>query len=141
MSEEKSLALIPEDMFGGQGLGRLWTTIPNDGSRESAAKIANAMDEAESLRDHMGEVLEIENVLLHDVTLEGENGEEIPAVRTVLIGADGTCYAAVSNGVISSLQKIFALVGVGPWTPPLKVVAKEVNTRKGRRTLRLKLAE
>lgn len=141
MSEEKALVAIPEDMFGGHGPGRLWTTIPSDGSRENAAKIANAMDDAESLRDYMGQVLEIENVLLHDVVLEGENGEEIPAVRTVLIGADGTCYAAVSNGVISSLQKIFALVGVGPWTPPLKVVAKEVNTRKGRRTLRLKLAE
>lgn len=135
----KELAL--SDMFQENGMGRLWTSLPDDGSRETVAKITNAMSEAVSLREYMGKVLEIENVLLHDVVLEGENGEDVPAVRVVLLDPEGNGYAAVSNGVISSLQLFMALAGPAPWRPPLKLVAREVNTRKGRRTIRLKMVE
>jgi hypothetical protein len=137
ISKELSLS----DIFQGNGMGRLWTTLPSDGSRSAAVVVENAMSDAESIRDHIGAVLEIENVLLHDVVIEGENGEDVPAVRAVLIDSKGQGYAAVSNGVISSLQTLMALCGPGPWNPPLKVVPREVKTRKGYRTLRLKLVE
>lgn len=140
MPDKDTSLMVAEEMFGA-GMGRVWTSIPNDGSRKSIAAISNAMDDAESLRDHLGEVLEIENILLHDVTIEREDGEDFPAVRAVLIGSDGTCYASVSSGVISSLQKILTLAGMAPWTPPLRLVAREVNTRKGRRTIRLRMLE
>jgi hypothetical protein len=138
-SESKELAL--SDMFHENGMSRLWTTLPNDGSRAAAVIVENAMSDAGSIRDHIGAVLEVENILLHDVVIEGESGEDIPAVRAVLIDSKGQGYAAVSNGVISSLQTLMALCGPGPWTPPLKVVPREVKTRKGYRTLRLKLVE
>ncbi|MFE2611637.1 hypothetical protein ACFXDI_52175 [Streptomyces mirabilis] len=49
---------------------------------------------------------------------------------------------SVSQGVASSLQRIIGIVGQGPWTDePLKVVPKEVKTRRGFKTLTLALVD
>ncbi|MGG1343891.1 hypothetical protein ABE244_25705 [Bacillus toyonensis] len=118
-----------------------FSSIQNDGSRESQIKIYNAVSDAEnSLVDHVGEVLEITDMVAHTITLEDEvSKEDVEALRVVLIAKDGTAYHAISQGVVSSLQRIIAIVGQAPWNPALQVVPVEKKTRKGFRTLTLKL--
>lgn len=106
-------------------------TIQDDGTRASKIAIYNAIStEGEQLSDHLKEVLEIVNVAAHPVRLTDPNtGEITNAMRTVLIGKDGKCYQAVSEGVVSSLNRIFAIVGSAPWTDePLKIRPVQVTT-------------
>lgn len=121
--------------------GNFFCSIPSDGTRASAVKIYNAINsKGESLDDHKNEVLEIVNVAAHPVELVDENtGELVQTLRTVLIDKDGKNYDAVSQGVASSLQKIFAIVGPAPFTPPLKIKVVEQKTRKGYKTNTIEL--
>lgn len=126
-------------LFGGEKLSAEYTSIPNDGTREAAAAIFNSFGDAESLGDNVGQVIEVEHVSAHTVEIESEENGVVTAVRCILISPDGTRYAAVSTGVMDSVKKLFAAVGLPPWTPPVKIAAKNVKTRKGFKTLRLEL--
>ncbi|MGE7954933.1 hypothetical protein [Lysinibacillus xylanilyticus] len=110
--------------------------------RKSKIKLYNAISDSEnSLDDHKGEVLEITDMVAHPIELEDEVTKEmVQAMRVVLLTADGTGYHAVSSGVVSSMQRIIGIVGQGPWTDePLQIVPIEKKTRKGFKTLTLKL--
>lgn len=110
--------------------------------RKSKIKLYNAISDSEnSLDDHKGEVLEITDFVAHPIELEDEVTKEmVQAMRVVLIDKNGKGYHAVSGGVVSSMQRIIGIVGQGPWTDePLEIVAVEKKTRKGFKTLTLKL--
>lgn len=121
--------------------GSFFCSIPNDGTRESAVKIYNAINnKGESLDDHKGEVIEVVNVAAHPVSLTDENtGEVVEALRMVIIDKNGKNYDAVSQGIASSFQKIFSIVGPAPYTPPLKIKVVEQKTRKGYKTNTIEL--
>ncbi|MGY5114251.1 hypothetical protein ACWF8C_36385, partial [Streptomyces griseus] len=122
-----------------QGTQQMFSTIQAT-DRKSSIKLYNAVSNAEhSLSDHIGEVIEITDMVAHAVELEDEvTKETIQAMRVVLLTADGQGYHSVSQGVASSLQRIIGIVGQGPWTDePLNVVPKEVKTRRGFKTLTL----
>ncbi|AUS18864.1 MULTISPECIES: hypothetical protein [Bacillus amyloliquefaciens group] len=126
-----------------QGTQQMFSTIQAT-DRKSSIKLYNAVSNAEhSLSDHIGEVIEITDMVAHAVELEDEvTKETIQAMRVVLLTADGQGYHSVSQGVASSLQRIIGIVGHGPWTDePLKVVPKEVKTRRGFKTLTLALVD
>lgn len=139
--EEKALAVINEsalqEILGG-GTELFWASIADDGTRESRAKVLNAIDNAESFRD-VKEPVTVKDVIVHNVEFVNEDGEIVQATRVVFVGPDGKSYASVANGVVSSLKKIFGLFGLPPWVPPLKLAPKEVKTRKGFRTLRVEV--
>lgn len=110
--------------------------------RASKIKLYNAISDSENaLDDHKGDILEITDMVAHPIELEDEVTKEmVQAMRVVLLDKDGTGYHAVSSGVVSSMQRIIAIVGQGPWTDePLQIVPVEKKTRKGFKTLTLKL--
>lgn len=117
--------------------GSFYCSIQDDGTRKSKVAIFNAVNSAdESLGDHIGEVLEIVNVVAHPVSLIDEvNGEVVECLRTVLIDKKGTTYTAVSQGITSALSRIFSIVGSpdnGAWMEePVKMKVKQVKTRNG----------
>ena len=116
-------------------------SIPNDGSRAAQIKIYNAINsKGDSLDDHKGEVLEIVDIAAHPVELVDENtGELVQGLRVVMVDKDGKNYDAVSRGIVSSLEKIFAIVGKPSYDPPLRLVVVEQKTRKGFKTNTLEL--
>lgn len=118
-------------------------SIPNDGSRAAAIAIYNAVNsKGESLDDHKGEILEVVNVAAHPVSLVDENtGELVNALRMVVIDKDGKNYDAVSQGIVSSFQKIFGIVGQPPFNPALKIKVVEQKTRKGFKTNTIELVD
>ena len=114
-----------------------YCSIADDGTRASKVKIFNAINGAdESIADHIGETIEVVNVVAHPVTLIDENtGEEVNTLRTVFIDKKGVAYTAVSQGITSALSRIFSLIGSpdnGAWEKePVKMKIKQVKTRNG----------
>ena len=117
--------------------GKMYCSITDDGTRASKINIFNAINGAdESVADHIGEVLEIVDVVAHPVELPNEEtGEIIECLRTVLIDKSGKTYTAVSTGITSALSKVFSIVGMpdnGAWhKEPVKMKIKQVKTRNG----------
>lgn len=120
---------------------QFFCSIENDGTRESAARIYNAVNrKGEPLDDHKNETLEIVDIAAHPVSLVDENtGEVVQALRVVMIDKDGKNYDAVSQGIASSLQKIFGIVGMPTYNPPLALRVVEQKTRKGFKTNTIEL--
>ena len=118
-----------------------FSSIKNDGSRESQIKIYNAVNKAEEkIDDHKNKEFNLVDVVAHPITLVDENtGEAVDALRTVLIMDDGMSYEAVSQGIVSSLTKLFAIVGQPTYEPPLKIKVVEQKTRKGFKTNTIEL--
>lgn len=117
-----------------------FSSIVDDGSRGSKVKIYNAMQDAVSLADYEKEVIEVTDILAHTIELEDEqSGELVKTTRVVLVGTDGTAYAAISKGIMSSVQKIVAIVGQAPWEPAIKVMPISKKTRNGFKTLTLSM--
>lgn len=117
--------------------GNFYCSIPNTGDRKSAVAIFNAVNGAdEQVADHIGEVLEIVNVVAHPIELADEvTGEVVNCLRVVLIDKNGKSYVAVSQGIASAISRIFSIIGMpdnGAWEKePVKMKIKQVKTRNG----------
>ena len=110
---------------------KTFCSMVDDGTRASKVAIYNAVNNAEEqLSEHVNEVLEIVDVIAHEIDLPDMNtGEVVKVVRTVLVDVNGVGYQAVSQGVISSLSKIFQIVGLPSWIDePVKMKPKKVKT-------------
>ena len=133
LNEEKGMEIVTTGSMVTdltESSGAFYSSIVNDGSRASQVRIYNAVNVSDNkLDDHKGEVLEITDVIAHSVNLIDENTGEIKdCTRIVLVAKDGKCYDSISLGVYSSLQKIFAIVGLPHWEEPLKMRATEQKT-------------
>ncbi|WP_431806265.1 hypothetical protein [Bacillus pumilus] len=139
--EQHDVAQAPATIFE-QTSQQIFSTIVAE-DRKTKIKLYNAVNNSTaSLSDHIGEVLEITDLVAHPIKVQQQDGSLVDALRTVLVAKDGTTYHSVANGVVDSLQKIIALVGAGSWADdPLKIVPKNVKTRNGFTTLTLALAE
>lgn len=117
-------------------------SIPDNGTRAAKVKIYNAVNNASAqLADQVNKVLEIVDVVAHPVQLaDMQTGELKELLRVVLIDKNGVSYQAVSEGVVSSLGKIFSIVGTPSWQDePVKMMPVTVKTAKGYSVLTLEL--
>lgn len=141
MSENKNMMVAQND-FASVDLveqlknptGSFFCSIADDGTRKSKVAIYNAVNGAdESIADHIGEVLEVVDVVAYPVTItDEETGEILEALRTVLVTKDGKAYTAVSQGITNSLARIFSIVGMPSWKDePVKMKIKQIKTRNG----------
>lgn len=146
--ENQLVKLNEQDMVSAdalQGLhnpsSNMMCSIEDDGSRASKVKIYNAISNAEKqLSDFINSELNVVDVVAHTVTLQDQNGVMNECVRTILIDDKGVGYQAVSGGVVSSLQRIFAIVGMPSWKDePVKIVPKQIKTQGGKSVLTLTL--
>lgn len=125
-----------DDIFGGQKIS-LWTSI-DISSVEGKMHVQKALGTADYTADDLKLVpFPVQNVVVHSVKIESEDGGVINANRTVLISPDGKTASFTSQGIISSLRNIFSLFGFPPYDEPLNMIVKETKTRKGWRTLNL----
>ena len=141
MNEQKNEMMVMQDVASvdlveqlKNPTGSFFCSIKDDGSRKSKVAIYNAVNGAdESIADHIGEVLEVVDVVAYPVTItDEETGEIMEALRTVLVTKDGKAYTAVSQGITNSLSRIFSIVGMPSWKDePVKMKIKQVKTRNG----------
>ena len=141
MNENKNMMMVQNDVASidlveqlKNPTGSFFCSIKDDGTRKSKVAIYNAVNGAdESIADHIGETLEVVDVVAHPVTItDEETGEILEALRTVLVTKDGKAYTAVSQGITNSLARIFSIVGMPSWKDePVKMKIKQVKTRNG----------
>jgi hypothetical protein len=144
-TQENNLAAVNSTsaavgFFGNQFA--MWTSLPI----EDKIAVAQAMGDAnynirEYFKGDQAEPIEVVHALAHVVDVLTEENELVKANRIVLIDKNGKTYSSVAEGVKTSLGNIFALFGLPPFNPPLKIKAEEVLTRRKRYTLNLKPVE
>lgn len=116
--------------------GQFYCSIKNDGTRKSQIAIFNAIQGEDEIANHIGETLEIVNVVAHPATAVNEQTGEISNyLRTVLIDKNGKGYTAGSMGITSALSRIFSIVGMpddGAWEKePVKMKIRQKPTKNG----------
>lgn len=98
---------------------------------EGKAAVYRALNDATPLRDVVGEILSIKDIIVQRVEVETDEGDVVEQPRTSLITSDGAAYSATSNGVFSAVKNILGIFGhPSTWEAPLKVVAEEKATRR-----------
>lgn len=105
---------------------------------DTAAKklVVNAMNNAESLADHVDEILNVIGVFTKPGIRRArdKNGVDTPCTNTTLICEDGTAYFSQSEGVRNAADNFMAagLFDEGDIVPMILVVSKlpNGNTRK-----------
>lgn len=143
IAEEKALAVVenPIAELVQPGAMKAWSSVKVDpGDRKNAVILSKMLAQADfTANDVLGEVLELTNILVHEVDVESDTGERFTAYRTVFLLADGKTVSFTSYGILSSLRNIFALMGQPPYDPALKLTVTQISTRKGRRTYNIML--
>lgn len=98
---------------------------------EGKAAVYTALNDATPLRDIVGEILSIKDIIVQRVEVETDEGDVVEQPRTSLITTDGAAYSATSNGIFSAVKNILGIFGhPSTWEAPLKVVVEERATRR-----------
>lgn len=112
--------------------GTRFVTSINMATPEGAIDAYNALSDAEDLRAHLGEVLEVVDFAAEPTEIEDENGEITTAIRTVLITRDGVALQSCSDQLVRSLNRLFVMLGTpDKWEEPVKlVISDELSGKK-----------
>lgn len=100
--------------------------------------VVNAMNNAESLADHEGEVLNVIGVFTKPGIRRArdKNGVDMPCTNTTLVCEDGTAYFSQSEGVRNAADNFMAagLFDEGEIVP-MKLVSSKLPNGNTRKTL------
>lgn len=100
----------------------------------------NMIGDAQRVEDYLGKPIDLVHVIMHKATVTAADGSEMEVLRTILVDKKGAGFAAVSQGVVSSLRLILgALDRRPPFDPPLKVQVEQKSTKGGRRVYKLRV--
>lgn len=112
------------------------TIKPTDAATKKL--VVNAMNNAESLADHEGEVLNVIGVFTKPGIRRArdKNAEDMPCTNTTLVCEDGTAYFSQSEGVRNAADNFMAagLFDDGEIVP-MKLVSSVLPNKNTRKTL------
>lgn len=95
-------------------------------------RLFNAMNQPKyKVSDMINKKIKLKDVILMNVTMEGEDGEQDTGIRSVLIDADGNAYNATSNGIFSSLTNLYMIFGTLHFEDPLEIMISQIPTKRG----------
>ena len=104
-------------------------------------RVFDAVSNALPISEHVGETINLRNWVGQVVEVADEDGELQSVVRVILVDADGTAYAALSDGLYRALVNIAGVIGLpDTWSNPIAVKVVEQRSRKGFRFFTLKIA-
>lgn len=99
---------------------------------KSKVRLFNAMNQPKyKVSDMINKKIKLKDVILMNVTMEGEGGEQDTGIRSVLIDADGNAYNATSNGIFSSLTNLYMIFGTLHFEDPLEILISQIPTKRG----------
>ena len=110
---------------------------------EGKIQTYDAMSNAVPVADHLGETINFVHFAAMVVEIaDDKTGELNEAIRVILIDDKGVAYAAVSDGLLRSLQNIVSIFGdPSTWDAPLPIQVVEERGRSGFRYMTVKLAK
>lgn len=116
------------------------STLRGD-SMEARKATLNAVTNASPISEHLGETINLVHVVVQAVTIvDDKTGEATDAVRAILLDADGSAYAATSDGLMGSLRDVFGIMGQpDTWPEPLPIKVVEKRGRSGFRFYKIEL--
>lgn len=86
----------------------------------------------------IGKLIALRHWLVHEVEfVSQETGETVKTFRTVLVDAEGTAVAFVSDGVADGIRHVYSEFGTETLDPPLMVKVEQRQTAKKRRVYKL----
>jgi hypothetical protein len=99
---------------------------------KSKVRLFNAMNQPKyKVSDMINKKIKLKDVILMNVTMEGDDGEQDIGIRSVLIDADGNAYNATSNGIFSSLTNLYMIFGTLHFEEPLEILISQIPTKRG----------
>lgn len=99
---------------------------------KSKIRLFNAMNQPKyKVSDMINKKIKLKDVILMNVTMEGDDGEQDTGIRSVLIDADGNAYNATSNGIFSSLTNLYMIFGTLHFEEPLEILISQIPTKRG----------
>lgn len=99
---------------------------------KSKVRLFNAMNQPKyKVSDMINKKIKLKDVILMNVTMEGEDGEQDTGIRSVLLDADGNAYNATSNGIFSSLTNLYMIFGTLHFEDPLEILISQIPTKRG----------
>lgn len=129
-------AVLPYDPLGGGSA--YWCSLVPKTEEQQAQVFAMREGEHKSLKESVNLTVDLVHVLAHDVTIQKETGEIIEGIRIVLLDADGTTYACVSQGIRDTLRTLFQVYGTpDTWKSPKRFTVKLLPLSGGRQILKL----
>lgn len=121
---------------------KAYSSVTGD-DKATKVMVFNAVTNAESLGDKLGEVLTIQNIVIAPVELESEaTGKLEVQPRVTLIDANGKGYYATSGGIYDGVNQLRTIFGEpspdnDDW--PLNLYVEEIKTSKGRKMFQIRL--
>lgn len=138
MSDNNTQALVSssgnkaQDVISGlqAGTSNIYSTIKTD-DRAGQMQLLSAVTDAQPLNENLDKRINLRHVVFQATELaDDETGEVTDVVRIILIDEDGTAYAAISGGLLKSLQNIIGIMGnPSTWTEPLPITVAEVRSK------------
>lgn len=102
------------------------------------AALYNAMNNPDvQIGDHIGQIINMRDVIVEAVDMEDDKGNPVKAPRCTIIDMDGATYCAISTGIYNALSRIIGVFGAPTWTSGLPVKVRQINTKGGRRVYTL----
>lgn len=90
--------------------------------------VAAALTSSSPIDEHLGETIDLVNVIVMPVELADDQGTINTAPRVILIDKDSNAYHATSVGLLSAIRNLFATLGepaTWPEALPVKVVQQK----------------
>lgn len=109
---------------------------------EEKTKIFNAMSKCDfRVADKLNTPIQLKDVIIQRYTkVDEQTGEVQDKKRIILIDGEGTTYASASNGLFSSLMKLFAIIGMPhTWETPLPIKVIETETKNKTKTYEIQI--
>lgn len=97
----------PQEIFNQVAALKVFYSSLTEDTTENKVKTVNAFNNAQSLKDFEGVVLDVCDVIQTSGVRKGRNGmPDSPCVNTYLLTSDGAAYYSQSDGVAKSAQMI-----------------------------------
>ena len=114
-------------------VGGMYSSITAD-SFDARKAIFSAVSNATNIADHLDKAFNLTDVILQKIELEDEfTGDPVSATRVILIDDEGNARAAISNGLVSSVQSLIAVMGQpSTWETPITVMVVERKAKRGK---------
>jgi len=119
-------------------------TTFEDSSWETRTATFDAMTNALPVADNLGTVINLRNWVIQPVEMpvdekDPAKGTQL-APRIILIDEDGSAFAAISSGILKSLENLAGVFGKpADWPGAIPVVVSEQKSRAGFRFMTLSI--